>query len=153
MVVARFSIPMGSPSCFLPLLEALWVSKWIWPCSSQDCCLCAGRQSLWGLGHALWEQRVYSCSFLVFPNTRLSGFQSQVFWGFVFLVQDPQARELSVGIRPLSLWGGTLRFWYYFHLWFDNLRKWVQTIWHLSLSHSSPCFPFFMCLVVEDSLC
>ena len=28
--------------------------------------------------------------------------QSQTFWGLVFLVQDPQARELDVGLRPLA---------------------------------------------------
>ena len=109
MLVATFSVPMGSPvaSCLSGRLSE--VSKWIWPGSSQTVASVLGGKACEVLGMPFESRESVSFSSLVFPNTRLSGFQSQVFWGFVFLVQDPQPRELSVGLRPVSPWGGTLK--------------------------------------------
>ena len=39
-----------------------------------------------------------------------AGFQSQIFWGLIFLVLDPWAGDLSVGLRPLAPWGEALQF-------------------------------------------
>ena len=41
-----------------------------------------------------------------------AGFQSQTFWGLIFLVQDPWAGDLSVGLRPLAPWEEALQFWF-----------------------------------------
>ena len=37
-----------------------------------------------------------------------AGFQSQMFWGFVFLAQNPRAGDSEVGLRPLASWGEPL---------------------------------------------
>ena len=45
------------------------------------------------------------------PLWKLSpaGFQSQIFWGLIFLVPDPWAGDLSAGLRPLAPWGEALQ--------------------------------------------
>ena len=37
-----------------------------------------------------------------------SGFQSQTFWGLVFLVQDPHAGDHDVELRSLTLWAESI---------------------------------------------
>ena len=40
------------------------------------------------------------------PKLNSTGLQMQLFWGFIFLVQDPWAGVPNVGLRPLTPWGG-----------------------------------------------
>ena len=126
----------GSDQAPLRLLPLCWEAKLVrfWACPLRA-------ESLFSL--ALWFSQTQD--FLVFKAKCSEGLSS--WW------RTPRLGSLVWGSDRLVLGEELLRFWYYFHLWFDNLRKWILTIWHLSLSYSSPCFPFFMCLVVEDSSC
>ena len=44
----------------------------------------------------------YSAPVIPYPSS--TGLQSHMFWGFFFLVQDPQAGEFDVGLRHLIPW-------------------------------------------------
>ena len=50
-----------------------------------------------------------SHSSLGLPRLSPAGLQSQMFWGLLFLVPDPQTGELDVGLRLLGSWGEPLR--------------------------------------------
>lgn len=54
-------------------------------------------------------ESLISYSPLASPYVIPSGLQSQMFWGLIFPVQDPQAGELDVGLRPLTPWGEPLQ--------------------------------------------
>ena len=41
---------------------------------------------------------------LALPKVIHARLQSQIFWGIIFPVQDPWAREPDVGLRPLTPW-------------------------------------------------
>lgn len=47
-----------------------------------------------------------SCSFLALLNISLTGFQSQMSCGLVFMVKDPYAGDSNVGLGALAPWGG-----------------------------------------------
>ena len=46
------------------------------------------------------------------PKLSPTGLQSQMLWGIIFLVQDPQAGEPNVGLRTLTPLGEPLRYNY-----------------------------------------
>ena len=59
--------------------------------------------------HAPFKSRVsVSYSPVALLNISPAGFQSQVFWGLIFLLQDHWAGEPDVGLGSLAPWGGPL---------------------------------------------
>ena len=48
-------------------------------------------------------------STLALSRVSPAGLQSQMFWGLIFLVQDPQTGEPNVGFRPFAPWRGPLQ--------------------------------------------
>ena len=79
-----------------------------------------------------------------------TGFQSQMLWGLVFLVQIPWTGEPDVGLRLLTCPGGPSQLGCPSHLWIAMWGLWVLTRLHLC---SSLCGFFFISLVVENLLC
>lgn len=50
-------------------------------------------------------------------NASSTSVQRQMFWKFIFLVQDLQVGEPIVGLWSLSPWGESLQLWLFSHLW------------------------------------
>ena len=107
MVAASIFIPRGSPSCLSFLQEALQdqqVGLTLAPFKLLLLC----RDSEYEILGTPFKSKV-SCFLwpLGSPEHKPPGFQSQMFWGLVFLVQDPQAQP-TVGLGPFAPWGGPL---------------------------------------------
>ena len=45
---------------------------------------------------------LFSPSSLGLSNVCITGLQSQMLWGFIFLAYDPQVMEPTLGLRPLT---------------------------------------------------
>ena len=105
MATARISIPRGSSSCLLPPQEAI---------QDQQMGL---TQAPFNLLPLCWDLKCVrfnicplraesvSYSSLALLDISPAGFQSQMFWGLIFLMQEPWAGEPDVGLRknPHSL--------------------------------------------------
>ena len=90
---------------------------------------------------------------LALPNISPTGFQSQMFWRLVFLMQDPWVGDPNVGLGHIAPWKGPLWLCYSSCLWVTDPGVWVLTVphyWHFCSSH---CGSFFMSLVVENPFC
>ena len=95
-------VPRVSSICLLPVQETLQ--------DQQVGLTQAPLKSLplpWVLEHVRFcvrSLRVESVSHspLGLPKVSLAGLQSQMFWGLLFLVQDPRTGEPSVGLRLIA---------------------------------------------------
>ena len=76
-------------------------------------------------------------------NGILTGFQSQTFWRLVFPVQDLQAGEAKVGLRPRAPWRETPHVWHSSHLCVTDLGVWFLTRLHLHPFYLFHCRSFF----------
>ena len=101
MAAASIYVPSGSPSCLLPLLEAPQDQqvgltkapfKLLLPLVSEHVRFCVCPLRVESVSHS-------PLALLKIIPTDL---QSQMFWGLVFLVQEPWAGESNVGLRPLT---------------------------------------------------
>ena len=128
------------------------ISKCIWPRLLSNYWLhCTW--SVWDFACILWE---WSLCFLQpsgSPYANSTVFQSQVFWGLIFLVQDPGDAEPNVRLRPLSFCGETLQLWLSSFLCIAYLGMWVLTILCLSPSYPSLCGFVFISLGVKNLFC
>ena len=61
-----------------------------------------------GILHVPFKSRVCFLRPSSFLNLSPDSFQCQMFWEPVFPVQDAQAREPDMGVRPLAPWGESL---------------------------------------------
>lgn len=105
MAPASIYGPRVSPRCLQPLWEALRDQQVGLTQASFKWMLLCWVQSLWNFVCPPHEWSFYFLSPLGQLKVRPAGLQSQTFWGFIFLLQDHQAGESSVGLRKLTSWG------------------------------------------------
>ena len=108
MFAAYIFVLRMSPSCLLPLQEALQDQqmgptqgpfKLLPLCWISECvgfCMCTFRMK--SLPTALWVSVL-----------RPTVLQSQMFWGLIFLIQEPQVTKSNVELVSLSPWGKHLQ--------------------------------------------
>ena len=100
--------------------------------------------------HPLRAESLFPKAFQLSQYVILADHQSHTFWGLIFLLQDPLAREPNVGLGPLPPWGGTLHLLLFSHLWVAYTGVWVLTILCLHPSYPTHCSSFFIPLIVEN---
>ena len=117
MVAVNVYVPSRSPNCLLPLQEALQDQqgglnqdpfKWLplhWDLECMRFCV-----------HPLRAESVPYTP-LALPYASPACLQRQMFWGPIFLVQDPQAGQPYVGLRVLTSWIKPLQLWLSSCLW------------------------------------
>ena len=86
------------------------------------------------------------------PKMSPTGFQSQMFWGLISLMQDPQVGCPIWGSDPCSL-GRISMVVIFLHLWITNPGMWILTISHLCPFYLSCYGSFFMSLAAENFFC
>ena len=153
MAACRVCLPKGSLSACCLSRRISKMAKCVWPRLLSNSCLDTETQSRWEFCMCPLRAESVSKSPPALLNTSSTGFQSQTFWGLPFLVQDPQAGEPNVGVRPLAPWVGHLGLWYSSCLWVADLGVRVLTISFLSPSYPSHCGSFFISLIVENIFC
>ena len=122
------------------------ISKEVWPRLSSNHCFCPGFCRLWDFVYTLQE----FCLHLP-PSSdsseSVTGLQSQMFWKFTFLMQDPQAGEPDIELRLFAQWEDCS------HPLIYKLPTWryrtTPYLCHSYLCHSH----FSISLVVEHLFC
>ena len=86
-----FVFPGWAPVIFWPLQKALQDQQVVWPRLLSNYCPCTGIQSMWDF---FCMSRVESLFLqpLALSFASSSSLHSQMFWGLIFLVQDPNWR-------------------------------------------------------------
>lgn len=135
-------IPRGSPSYLLPLQEALQGQQ-DWSDYLSKHCISIGSWSRWDSVWAFQEQTFVSYNPLALPYADPTGFQSQI-----FLVQNPQSRELRVGLRHSLL---RKNLWSFDYPPVCEFPTWgYGTLFHLHHSYSSHCPSFIISSAVKS---
>lgn len=89
-----------SPVAFCPSRRVSKISKWVWPKLFSSYRFCTWTWNLLRFCIHPFRVKFVSYSPLALLKISPSGFQSQMFWGLIFPVQDPWAAESQI---PQSL--------------------------------------------------
>lgn len=115
----QYLSPQEESRCLIPPWEVVQDHRWVWLSVLSNYCLDTGTQTVWDFIYP-WRGESLFYSPLTLLSPRLAGFQSQMLWEPVFLVQDPKVGESDMGFGLLVPWGEPLQLWLFMscsHLW------------------------------------